>query len=233
MIRPDPESYWENRYKRHGVEWGFKPSLTARKSLEVLKKIGRLDTLIDVGCGYGRDSFFFSYNGYEVVGIDASKRAIEIANKPEGAKFERCSPPTFVRTDIFDYVSPQKFDVVYSNFFVHLFDEGKRQEIIKIFADLLRDHGVILCSVASSNDSDFGQGESAGPDSCINERGVKKTYYDEVLLKKEFSIFEHLRFLELEEEHWHNTHHKHILKFIIATNSDKIDLNRIQDLVRI
>jgi SAM-dependent methyltransferase len=41
---------------------------------------GRYDNakkVLDVGCGHGRNLFYFLRNGYEVFGIDSNKQAIE------------------------------------------------------------------------------------------------------------------------------------------------------------
>ena len=46
----------------------------------VLKKLKKNKTLIDIGCGDGRDSFFFSKKKIKTLGIDISKQVIENNN---------------------------------------------------------------------------------------------------------------------------------------------------------
>ncbi len=37
--------------------------------------------IMDIGCGNGRDSIYFSQNGLEVTGVDASEEAISYLNQ--------------------------------------------------------------------------------------------------------------------------------------------------------
>jgi len=49
------------------------------------------DRLLDVGCGPGRHSYAFAEAGVEVVGVDISRRFVDLAtaSAPAGARFER------------------------------------------------------------------------------------------------------------------------------------------------
>ncbi|MCA9383763.1 methyltransferase domain-containing protein [Candidatus Dojkabacteria bacterium] len=48
-------------------------------------------TLLDIGCGHGRDSFYLSDAGFDVTGIDGSSEMISIAKQQiSSCKFECC-----------------------------------------------------------------------------------------------------------------------------------------------
>jgi SAM-dependent methyltransferase len=81
---PDIAKTWQKNYDRLGYElWGFSPSPTARMLAEEIldsnpRRSERVE-IIDWGCGYGRDSLFFLELGFDVIGIDVSRKAIALA----------------------------------------------------------------------------------------------------------------------------------------------------------
>ena len=64
-------NYWDNYYNNIT---NIEESSFARF---VKKRIKKNSELIDIGCGNGRDSFFFSRNNLNVTAIDISKNAIK------------------------------------------------------------------------------------------------------------------------------------------------------------
>jgi SAM-dependent methyltransferase len=82
--------YWEKRYATDGRLWGDGPSELARLAVARLRPSMAVVrdaeapplTLIDVGCGYGRDSRYLAAElGCRVLGIDASPAAVAAARK--------------------------------------------------------------------------------------------------------------------------------------------------------
>ena len=62
-------------YNQHAKEYFFQTvkadlSATYKKFLPLIKKEG---LMLDVGCGSGRDSYYFKQNGYQIVAVDGSK----------------------------------------------------------------------------------------------------------------------------------------------------------------
>ena len=43
----------------------------------LLKKLKKNKTLLDIGCGNGRDTFYFNKKGLNVVGLEKSKIAVK------------------------------------------------------------------------------------------------------------------------------------------------------------
>lgn len=74
---------WNKDYEKSGRIWGETPGELAGAAVRYLKKsrMGRVShTILDIGCGYGRDAFYLSDNlTCTVLGIDLSDKAIEIA----------------------------------------------------------------------------------------------------------------------------------------------------------
>lgn len=204
------ESYWNEKYRRKKNVWGNTPSLTAKYALSFIETSGiHLGFLLDVGCGYGRDSVYFEKNGFDVVGIDIAGEAIRMA----GASY-----PT-VRFRVADLkrhgFEENTFDFVFSNFFFHLISEHRaRREMLAACRRILKPGGYFFTSVSSVNDPDFSTGERLGENIVKNQRGVVKVYYDEALIHRDFNLFELENLQVCREEHTHDKPHYHESYFI-------------------
>jgi SAM-dependent methyltransferase len=75
---------WQQYYENLGYGlWGFSPSPTARMLAKAIldgnpRRSERVE-IVDWGCGYGRDSLYFLELGFDVIGIDLSRKAIAMA----------------------------------------------------------------------------------------------------------------------------------------------------------
>ncbi len=204
--------YWNNKFIKKKDFWGKSESLAAQETLKFLSKINlNKGALLDVGCGYGRDSIFFQNKGYDVVGIDFSEEAIKLGNEMyPGVKLEQND------MEMLDY-KMASFDIIFGNFFLHLFvNLEKRRSLAKICYDLLKPRGYFFHSVASIDDSDYAKGQKISENLVINDRGVKKYYYSKDILKKEFDFFNILEINELIEKHTHDSPHEHRSFLIIC-----------------
>ncbi len=68
--------FWEGRYAKQQYEWGKKPSILVSKALE---HIPGGAAVLDVACGYGRDTISLARSGYRAYGMDFSALAIKRA----------------------------------------------------------------------------------------------------------------------------------------------------------
>ena len=108
--------YWEKFYKKNYSLKIIKQSSPFSKF--VLKKIIDYYTIIDLGCGNGRDSVFFHSKGKNVIGIDQSIQAINQNNN----KFKQ-TKLKFLDLDLSkDFEKKLKVKgpkCFYSRFFIH------------------------------------------------------------------------------------------------------------------
>lgn len=97
--------YWWNRLLRRAL---FE---RVRLTLEELREL-RDFTVLDVGCGSGRNCMLFLEAGARrVVGIDVSKKMVELSSEQarrHGAE-GKCA---FLHSDLLSYAPAEKFDVV-------------------------------------------------------------------------------------------------------------------------
>ena len=118
------EQYWNNFYSNVN-DLPLAPSDFAvyfLRFLQTLTEKKSYKNILSIGCGNGRDAYFFSSNGYEVTGIDSF-------SKVETNKFQ------FRQKNIFDYEINElnAFDVCYLRFLIHTLSE---QECDQLFARL-------------------------------------------------------------------------------------------------
>lgn len=94
--------YWQEFYKRHDI--------TGQTSFAewCLPMIPERSKIIDLGCGNGRDSYYFARHGHQVMGVDYavcpadSKRAVFSSIPASYVMHKKCDA-----------------DVVYSRFYLH------------------------------------------------------------------------------------------------------------------
>ena len=114
----------------------------------LLQTFGKNSTLLEIGCGSGRDAAFMVKNSYDVIAVDGSKSMIEEARKihPELANKLYCKTlPNDLEFNI-------KFDGIYSiATLMHLSKDDLEKTISKIY-NLLNQNGKLLMSVSLIRD---------------------------------------------------------------------------------
>lgn len=148
------KDYWNIYYKRN-------PPKSQAESLFALFVSGFIlpgKTLVDLGCGNGRDSFFFNDKGLNVYGIDSSESAVNILNNytSDSLKFI-CGD--FIRDNS---IYSKKIDYYYSRFTIHAIDQRGEKELIQNVYSSLVDGGFFFIEVRSIHDEKFGKGTMVG-----------------------------------------------------------------------
>ena len=98
--------YWDKFYSNRLIK---KESSFAKFTYKRIKL--KKAKILDIGCGNGRDSFFFSKKDFIVFGIDISKKIIlkNSKNKIQNLKFKKF--------DIEKNTLKDNFDIIYCRFF--------------------------------------------------------------------------------------------------------------------
>jgi SAM-dependent methyltransferase len=126
---------WEQYYQERGYElWGFSPSPTARILAQAIldsspRRSERIE-IVDWGCGYGRDSLYFLELGFDVIGIDVSEKAIDLARRAykqrQASGIPLLGSASFHAGDldsVFKCRTGQKVHAFFSNRVLHLLSE--------------------------------------------------------------------------------------------------------------
>lgn len=115
---------YEERYKdvyKNNVLWSSleetKEVLNAIDKYNITKK----DSILDLGCGEGRDAIYLLNKGYNVLGVDYSNTVINKCNEITNNKYK----DKFIAFDIFKDKLDTKFDFIYSVAVIHMFIDKK------------------------------------------------------------------------------------------------------------
>ena len=110
------KEYWENYYSKN-----FEPFAPSNFAKYVLNKLEEEASLIDIGCGNGRDTIFFSSNRITTLGVDQSENIIKNLKKHENKSLK------FKTSDIKN-LKDTPFEYAYCRFLFHSINE--EEEII-------------------------------------------------------------------------------------------------------
>jgi 2-polyprenyl-3-methyl-5-hydroxy-6-metoxy-1,4-benzoquinol methylase len=97
--------------------------------------------ILDVGCGFGRDSKYFSEKGYDVLGVDASEEMIKLAktHAPKAA---------FLVQDMLAlHLGDRKFDGIWCCASLLHIRKEDAPSVLKGLGDVLDDLGILFISV--------------------------------------------------------------------------------------
>lgn len=134
--------YWSRFYRgfrRTAVPSSFAASVAA--------ELAGPCWIVDVGCGDGRDSFFFAAQGHRVLGLDAASEIIdsnrEFAGQAHGTRIAfrqaDASEPGVLAAALQSFVPAETSGrqvVVYGRFFFHAISEGEESGVLEALAQL-------------------------------------------------------------------------------------------------
>ena len=203
--------YWDKRFLSEGKIWGDSPSKSAKIALKLFKKY-KISSILVPGAGYGRNTKLFSDNGFNVVGIEISKIAFDIA-----LHFD--SKTTFINGSFLELPLLDKtYDAIYCFNLLHLFNEVNRREIIKKCKNVLQSPGYIYVTVFSEKETTFGKGKEIEPNTYESKPGRPTHYFTEKDIKELFNEFTIIKtgILREKENHGELGAHTHLLRYIFV-----------------
>jgi ubiquinone/menaquinone biosynthesis C-methylase UbiE len=153
----DQRQHWNKLHQQNKTELE-EPSLFAK---EVQKVIPPKSSLLELGCGSGRDSFFFAEHGNSVLATDFSKVAVE-----KNKKKYQSENLTFEVLNMSNKTSFENssFDVIYSRLSLHYFPDIITKRIFKELYRLLKPSGYVCFICKSTEDPLFGKGKKIEKD---------------------------------------------------------------------
>lgn len=150
-MKDKSSTYWNSYYKKD-----IAPSNPSSYSELVKKELKEGDRILDVGCGNGRDSVYFSKNNIDVIAIDRCPNAISYCNK----YFSKTSIHFFhgVLGEI-EEIAEHQFDAIYSRFVIHAMPEKDEISLISESYKILKENGRFFIECRSINDPLFKKGD--------------------------------------------------------------------------
>jgi len=175
------EEYWKTKWDKREIE---EANDFARRSFSQIKDKD-FKTLLDLGCGDGRDSLFFANEGLNVTSVDFSESGIKKLNelsKEKGLKINT------IQTDIRKIKFPDNsFDVIYAHLSLHYFDDEITTQIFEKLFRILKKGGLIFIKCKSVEGALYGQGENVGED--IYRKGHLRHFFSEEYMKEKLRNF--------------------------------------------
>ena len=144
--------YWDEYYKKDNA-----PSFPSPFAEYVASKLSTKQNILEIGCGNGRDSKYFSSKGHHITGLDRSAEAIELCKN----LYSSDEPIEFFYGTITDIAktNKKKFDLIYSRFVIHAMSLNEELEMLKISYKLLKKNGQLFIECHSTNDPLSQKGE--------------------------------------------------------------------------
>jgi len=173
----DQKKHWDKKWKRVNEEL---PIHNFTKRSYKLAKEKNAKTLLDIGCGNGRDSIYFADKGLNVTAVDFSKEAIEQIKK------KRNNINALV-TDIAKYKTTKKFDIIFANLAIQFFDDKTTTKVFNNLYTILKPKGLFIIRCKSTTDAYYKKGEKIEDNFYIynnqKRRFFTKEYMEEKLQK--------------------------------------------------
>lgn len=177
---------WSRRYLEGGHLWGDAPSSCGEFLLDTLPP----DSLIlDLGCGYGRDSKAYTEYGHRVLAVDMS----QIAAIDAGAQLEDSITEgragilraDFIRAPILQ----EKFDAVSTHRMFHLPDPSEINALVNRISGALRANGLLVLTARSPKDFNEEQMDMIDEKTAVykDRPAHRVNFYDEERLKNTLS----------------------------------------------
>ena len=136
----DNEVFFTGYKEIRGREYNYNILLEQPAIMGLLPNING-KRILDLGCGYGENCIEFINKGaVEVVGIDISKKMLEVAKEKNSN-----SKITYLESSVENLeIVKGDFDIVYSSLAIHYIEDFKK--LIENISDLLKKGGLLIFS---------------------------------------------------------------------------------------
>ena len=191
--------HWESSFSNKPEMFGLEPSIASIKSIKLFKE-KKINNIVELGAGLGRDTIFFAKNSINVEALDYSPKAIKIINQ----KLEEKNLYNFVTAKVFDVRKNLPFnDNSIDGFFSHMLYcmalstkeiKNLNNEIYRV----LKPNGINIYTVRHIEDGDFKNGIHVGENLYENDGFIVHFFSEEKIkdLSEGFNIIEIEKFEE-------------------------------------
>jgi len=174
----DQKVQWEKTYDQPEF-FGKEPSELAVSALRLFLDNGARSVL-ELGCGQGRDTWLFANSGLQVVALDYSGTGIcQMSETAKQLRLDELVTPKVQDVRLGIPIPDASIDAVYSHMFFCM--ELKEEEAAFIFKECLRvlkPGGLNVYSVRNEHDPHYKKFEHKGEDMYKNPMGFVVHFYD-------------------------------------------------------
>ena len=179
--------------------FGLEPSISAKKALNFFKE-KKINNIIELGAGLGRDSIFFAKNNIKIQALDYSSSGIEIINH----KINKDNLKNFISTKLFDVREKLPFednsiDGCYSHMlYCMALTTEDLEKLNNEIHRILKPNGLNIYTVRHTNDGDYKNGKHIGEDLYEND-GFIVHYFSEEKVNLLMNGFKNIALEKFEE----------------------------------
>ncbi len=162
-------NYWNEYYSKN--RQNKQPSLFAQHIFENYVGDGKT-TLIELGCGNGRDSIYFAKNGINVFAVDQAHEEINFLEN----RFSSINNLEFKSGDFTNLKDDRKYEIVYSRFTLHSINSTEQNRVLSWAYDKLNKNGLFCVEVRGQKNNLYQKGEPVAndPDAFIHDNHYRR-----------------------------------------------------------
>ena len=191
--------HWERNFSNKPEMFGLEQSIPAKKALNFFKE-KKINNIIELGAGLGRDSIFFAKNNIKIQALDYSSSGIEIINH----KINKDNLKNFISTKLFDVREKLPFednsiDGCYSHMlYCMALTTEDLEKLNNEIHRILKPNGLNIYTVRHTNDGDYKNGKHIGEDLYEND-GFIVHYFSQEKVNSLLNGFKNITLEKFEE----------------------------------
>ena len=191
--------HWEINFSNKPEMFGLEPSISAIKALEIFKE-KKINNLVELGAGLGRDSIFFAKNNINTKALDYSSSGIKIINH----KIRKNNLSNLISTKLFDIRKKLPFEdntieACYSHMlYCMALTINDLEKLNNEIQRILKPGGINIYTVRHTNDGDFKNGIHIGEDLYEND-GFIVHYFSKEKISSLLNGFKNIYLEKFEE----------------------------------
>ena len=191
--------HWEKNFSNKPEMFGLEPSLSAKKALKLFQE-KKIDKIIEIGAGLGRDTIFFAKNSIHTTALDYSSSGIKIINQ----KTNKENLSNYVSTKLFDVREKLPFEdnsieACYSHMlYCMALTTNDLEKLNNEIQRILKPSGINVYTARHTNDGDFQRGIHLGEDLYEND-GFIVHYFSEEKVNSLLKGFKNISIDKFEE----------------------------------
>ncbi len=162
--------HWETNFSSKPEMFGLTPSLSAKKALKLFQE-KKINKIVEIGAGLGRDTIFFAKNLIHTTALDYSISGIKVINQKT------------IKDNLSNYISTKQFDIreklpfednsieaCYSHMlYCMALTTDDLQKLNSEIQRILKPGGINIYTARHTNDGDFKKGIHRGEDLYEND----------------------------------------------------------------
>ena len=191
--------HWESNFSSKPEMFGLNSSIPAKKSLKLFQE-KKIDKIVEIGAGLGRDTIFFAKNSIHTIALDYSPSGIKIINQ----KTKKDNLSNYISTKLFDVREKLPFEdnsieACYSHMlYCMALTTDDLQKLNSEIQRVLKTGGINIYTVRHTNDGDFKKGIHRGEDLYEND-GFIVHYFSEEKVNSLLNGFKNISLEKFEE----------------------------------